>query len=187
MAAKIENLDERSPLATFHATVRSTASPADVYEILADPSTHVEWAGKQAPYAGFKLLSFDGSNGKASVGTTFGSTGAGTKNGSRTFHDRSVVTDATPPNTFAFITDSHLERKRRPTWEARFVHRYEVHSEGSGSRITYEGCVYPVNYRPYWLHPLMRQLARKMVNFYTTKHIANLALMAERMSSGRLN
>jgi len=179
------DLDQRAPIITVHASATSTALPEDVYEILADPSTHLEWAGKQAPNKAFKLLSFDGAKGLASVGTTFASTGANRKSGSMTFHDRSVVTEATAPSTFAFVTDSHLERKNRKTWEARFIHRYEVRSEGGGSRISYESRVYPVNYRPYWLHPLMRPFTRKMVKIMTTKHISNLSRMAEKLSSRR--
>src|SRR5260221_14521667 len=101
-----ENLDERSPIVTFHASATSSASPEDVYEILADLSTHVEWAGKQAPNKAFRLLTFDSSTGRASVGTTFASTGANSKNGGMIFHDRSVVTEATPPRPLAFVTDS---------------------------------------------------------------------------------
>ena len=183
MAAKIENLDQASPLVTFHASGVSTASPEDVYEILADVSTHLQWAGEQAPNRAFKLLTLDASKGRASVGTSWASTGANSKNGSMVFHDRSVVTEAAAPNKFAFVTDSHLERKNRKTWEVRFVHRYEVRPEGAGSRVTYEARVYPVNYRPYWLHPLMRPMTKKMVKIYAGKHIANLSRMAEKVST----
>jgi uncharacterized protein YndB with AHSA1/START domain len=183
MAAKIENLEDQSPIVTFHASATSTASPEDVYEILADPSTHIEWAGKQAPNKAFKLLTLDASKGRAEVGTTWASTGSNSKSGSMVFHDRSVVTEAAAPNRFAFVTDAHLERKRRKTWDVRFVHRYEVHSEGDGSRVTYEARVYPVNYRPYWLHPLMRPVTKKMVKIFAGKHMANLARMAEKVST----
>ena len=185
MAAKIENLEERSPIVTFHASATSTACPEDVYEILADPSTHIEWAGKQAPNKAFKLLSLDASKGVASVGTNWSSTGSNSKNGSMTFHDRSVVTEAAAPNKFAFVTDAHLERKNRKTWDVRFVHRYEVRSDGMGSLITYEARVYPVNYRPYWLHPLIRPVSKKMVKIFAGKHMANLARMAESVASSR--
>jgi len=191
MAAKIENLEERSPMVTFHASATSTASPKDIYEILADPSTHIEWAGKQAPNKGFKLLTLDCAKGPASVGTTWSSTGVNkvpptpsgvsraSKNGNMTFHDRSVVTEAAAPNKFAFVTDAHLERKYRPTWDVRFVHRYEVLPEGTGSRITHEMRGYRVNYRPYWLHPLMLPVTKKMAKIMSSKHVANLARMAE--------
>src|SRR5437660_3653620 len=111
MAARIENLEERSPIVTFHASATSTASPEEIYEILADPSTHIEWAGKQAPNKAFRLLTLDASKGPAAVGTTWASTGSNSKSESMIFHDRSVVTEAAAPNRFAFVTDAHLERK----------------------------------------------------------------------------
>jgi hypothetical protein len=181
----MKDLEQRSPIVTFHASGTSTASPEDVYEILADVSTHLEWAGKQAPNKAFKLLSLDASKGRAAVGTTWASTGSNSKSGSMTFHDRSVVTDAAAPNRFAFVTDAHLERKNRKTWDVRFVHRYEVQPEGAGSRVTYEARVYPVNYRPYWLHPLIRPVTKKMVKIFAGKHIDNLSRMAEKVASRR--
>jgi len=177
-------MDEPRPIIRFEATVLSKASPNVVYDILADPSTHLDWAGKQASRQDFRLLTLDAPKGVASVGTRFVSTGANSKDGSSTFHDESVVTEATPPSLFAFVTESHLERKHRKTWEVRFVHRYKVDAEANGSRITYTASVYPVNYRPYWLHPLMRPMTRKLVNIFTTKHISNLSRMAEKASAG---
>lgn len=177
-------MDQPRPIIQFEATVSSKARPNVVYDILADPSTHLEWAGNQAPRQDFRLLTLDAPKGPASVGTRFVSTGANSKDGSSTFHDESIVTEATAPTLFAFVTESHLERKHRPIWEVRFVHRYEVHPESDGSRITYTASVYPVNYRPYWLHPLMRPMTKKLVNIFTTKHISNLARMAEKASAG---
>jgi uncharacterized protein YndB with AHSA1/START domain len=175
-------MDEPRPIIRFEATVTSKASPDVVYEILGDPSTHLQWAGREAPRQDFRLLTLDAPKGLASVGTRFLSTGANSKDGSSTFHDESIVTEATPPSLFAFVTESHLSRKHRKTWEVRFVHRYEVHPNGVGSRITYTASVYPVNYRPYWLHPLMRPMTKKLVNVFTTKHISNLSRMAENVS-----
>jgi hypothetical protein len=176
-------MDEQRPIIRFEATATSKARPGVVYEILADPSTHLQWAGREAPRQDFRLLTLDAPRGLASVGTRFVSTGANSKDGSSTFHDESIVTEATPPSLFAFVTESHLSRKHRKTWEVRFVHRYEVHTNGDGSRITYTASVYPVNYRPYWLHPLMRPMTRKLVHVFTTKHISNLSRMAESRST----
>jgi hypothetical protein len=173
-------MDQPRPIIQFKATVSSKAAPNVIYEILADPSTHLEWAGKQAPRQDFRLLTLDAPKGTASVGTRFVSTGANSKNGSATFHDESVVTEATSPSLFAFVTESHLERKNKETWEVRFVHQYEVQPDGAGSQITYRASVYPVNYRPYWLHPLMRPMTRKMVQIFTTKHLSNLSRIAEK-------
>jgi hypothetical protein len=178
-------MSQGSPIITFEVSVTSKATPDAVYDVLADPSTHLEWAGEQAARNDFRLLTLDAPKGKAAVGTRFVSTGASSKDGSSTFHDESIVTEATAPSLFAFVTDSHLARKRRPTWEVRFVHRYDVTPDGAGSRIDYRCGVYPVNYRPSWLHPIMRPLTKQMVGKLVTKHMANLSEMAEKVSSHR--
>lgn len=173
-------MSPQQPIITFTATVRSAAAPGAVYALLANPVTHLEWAGEQAANKAFRLLTLDADGEPTTVGTTFVSTGAGDKGGAMTFHDSSTVTEATPSAAFAFTTDSQLLRKHRPTWEARFLHRYELNPEGAGTVITYVGEVYPQNYRPYWLHPLMRPATRMMVIRATRQNMENLARMAEK-------
>ena len=167
------------PIITFSATVRSEAAPAAVYELLATPATHLQWAGTQAPDKAFRLLTLDAGAGPAAVGATFVSTGAGDKSGSMTFHDTSTVTEATPSSAFAFETDAELVRKRRPAWHARFVHRYALQPAGTGTVVTYTCQVFPLNYRPYWLHPLVRPMTRRMIPRSMRKNMENLARMAE--------
>lgn len=173
-------MSPQEPIITFTATVGSAAAPGAVYALLANPPTHLEWAGEQAPNKAFRLLTLDAAGEPATVGTTFVSTGAGDKRGAMTFHDRSTVTEATPSTVFAFTTDSELVRKHRPTWEARFVHRYEVKPEGDGTVITYACEVYPQNYRPYWLHPVMRPATGIVVPRAMRQNLKNLARMAEK-------
>jgi hypothetical protein len=96
-----------------------------------------------------------------------------------TFHHRSVVTELSAPRVFAFTTASRLVRKHRPAWEARFEHRYEVASEPGGSRVEYTCDVYPPNYRPYWLHPLMRPATRVMVPRSIAANMRQLARVVE--------
>lgn len=170
----------QAPIITFAATVRSAAVPAVVYALLATPATHLEWAGDQAPNKAFRLLTLDAAAERATIGTRFVSTGAGDKRGAMTFHDRSTVTEATPSTAFAFTTDAELVRKHRPTWKARFVHRYELDHEGAGTVVAYTCEVYPLNYRPYWLHPLVRPATGMMVPRVMRKNMQNLAEMAER-------
>ncbi len=43
----------------------------------------------------------------------------------------------------------------------------------------YWGQGFPQNYRPYWLHPLVRPAARFMVPKFIAKDMNNLARMAE--------
>ena len=172
-------MDQGKPVIEFEASVTSAASPDVVYGVLADPSTHLVWAGEQATQS-FKLLTLEAPKGTATVGTRFTSTGGNSKDGSSTFHDESVVTEATAPSLFGFVTNSQLVRKHRKPWQVTFVHRYDVQRDGDVTRIGYTCRVYPVNYRPYWLHPVARPLTRVAVNKMVTKNLANLALMTEK-------
>lgn len=172
-------MSRQEPIITFRATVRSAAAPPAVYALLANPATHLDWAGDQAPDKGFRLLTLDTADAPAGVGTTFVSTGANGKSGAMTFHDTSTVTEASPPTVFAFATDAELVRKHRPAWHARFVHRYALEPEGAGTAVTYTCQVYPLNYRPFWLHPLFRPATGVMVPRMIRKNMENLARMAE--------
>jgi hypothetical protein len=173
---------QRRPVVTFEVAATSSASRETVYGVLADLSTHLQWGGEQSPDKEFKLLSLDAPKGHASVGSSFTSTGA---NGFKmTFHDHSVVTEAMPSSDFAFDTQSYLERQHRAAWEARFGHRYGIEPDGSGSRITYRCDVYPLNYRPWWLHPMLRPMTRRMVSRAMAKNLENLARMAETAPAG---
>lgn len=157
----------------------SAASPQTVYDTIADLRNHLDWSGERASSETFKLLSLDGPEGPAAVGTAFTSSGSA-DNG--TFHDRSEVTVASGPTTFVIETDSHLDRKRGKPWDAHFVHRYDIAPESEGSRITYTENIERVNYVPYWLHPLMRPLFKVYVNRADRKQLANLARLAEERS-----
>ena len=160
----------------FHATATSSAAPERVYDVLADVTTHLRWAGEEAPRKTFRLLTLEGPKGVGTVGTEFRSTGA---NGKEIFHDRSTVIEAVAPTAFAFETVSRLDRKHRRAWEARFVHRYELIPRGGGTLIDYTIGVWPINYIPYWLRPGMKQVTRTMVKALTRRHLANLATVAE--------
>jgi hypothetical protein len=160
-------------------SVTSSAPPSTVYETIADLRNHLDWSGDRASSETFKLLSIDAPDGPAAIGTAFSSTGAA-DNG--TFHDRSVVTEASSPTTFVIETDAHLDRKRGKPWEAHFSHRYDVAPEGEGSRITYTETIERVSYVPYWLQPVMRSLFKVYVNRVDRKQLANLARLAEERS-----
>jgi hypothetical protein len=104
------------PLRT-QTSATSKASPDVVYDTIADLRVHLEWSGERASSDTFKLLELEGPDGPATVGTTFTSSGAA-DNG--TFHDRSVVREASRPTRFTIETDSRLDRKRGEPWEAHF-------------------------------------------------------------------
>ena len=154
----------------------SKAAPDVVYDTIADLRNHLDWSGERASSDTFKLLSMDAPPGAAAVGTTFTSSGAA-DNG--TFHDRSVVTEASRPTSFVIETDAHLDRTRGRPWDAHFSHRYVVAPEGDGSRITYTETVERVNYVPYWLQPWARPIFKVYVNRADRKQLENLARLAE--------
>ncbi len=162
-------------------SVTSTAPPEVVYEVIADLRNHLVWSGERAGSDGFKMLTLNAPEGPAKVGTTFTSTGTAGKD---TFHDRSVVTEASRPHRFVIETDAQLERRRAKMWLVHFSHRYDVVPEGSGSRIVYTETAERVNYVPYWLKPGIRTLFRPWVNRADRKQLRNLARLAEERSSG---
>ena len=166
-----------------HPTVTSSASPEAVYDVIAELRNHLVWSGEMADDDGFKMLSLDAPEGPAVVGTAFRSSGTAEKD---TFHDRSVVTEAIRPSRFVIETDAMLERKSAPTWEAHFVHAYDITPEGTGSRIVYRETVERVNYLPYWLKPGIRTLFRPWVNRADRKQLRNLARLAEERSIGHV-
>ncbi len=157
-------------------TVTSKAPPQVVYDTVADLKAHLEWSGERASDDTFKLLALEAPDGTARTGTAFTSTGA---NFNGTFHDRSIVKEASPPSRFAIETDSRLERKRGKVWEVRFLHRYNIMAEGHGSRIVYTDTTQRMNYVPYWLQPWVRPLTRAAIHKADTKQLENLARLAE--------
>jgi hypothetical protein len=173
---------ETQHMITFATSVKSAASPEALYRVLADLRTHVEWAGRQAPDKNLRLLTLEAPPGSATVGTEFSSTGsAGDKD---TFHDHSVVSEAVPGRVFAFGTEARLDRRNGKTWRTHFTHRYEITSDGTGSRVSYTGEALRGNYRPYWLHPLLRPMTRLMVTRSMGKNLRNLARLAEDRPGG---
>jgi hypothetical protein len=161
-------------------SVTSAAPPDVVFETVADLRNHLDWSGERASSETFKLLSIEAPDGPAAIGTAFTSSGAA-DNG--TFHDRSVVTEATRPSSFVIETDAHLDRKRGKPWDAHFIHRYDVAPEGEGSRITYTETIERVNYVPYWLQPGVRSIFKVYVNRADRKQLTNLARLAEERAS----
>ncbi|HEX9410687.1 MAG TPA: SRPBCC family protein [Actinomycetota bacterium] len=123
----------RNPVLRFEA---SCPAPAEsVYDLLADLRSHLEWAG-QRQLETTRLLTLQAPPGSAGVGTEFLSTGSDGK--VARWSDRSVVTEATRPEVFEFVTEGRREGKpgSRP-WLSTAVHRYELASEPIGCRVTY--------------------------------------------------
>lgn len=106
-----------------------------VYDLLADLDSHLEWAGRRQNET-TRLLTLEAPPGPAGVGTEFFSTGSDGK--VARWSDRSVVTAATRPQVFEFVTEGRREGKAdsRP-WRSTAVHRYEITREAGGCRVTY--------------------------------------------------
>jgi len=162
------------PMLTFVADQECPATPEQVYAVLADLSTHVAWAGRDTgKHDGLFALESDVTT--AEVGTTWTSSG-GLRPDRNVFHDRSVVVEARPGEVLAFSAEARLDRWKKPEWQARFEHRYELVPSGSGTRVHYTCEVRPQNYRPYWLHPLMRPVTKRFMKRILLKpHLGNLA------------
>jgi hypothetical protein len=138
------------------------------------------WGGEQTGDRRFRLLTMDPVEGPAVRWTRFSSTGLSPMG---TFHDETVVTDATPPALFAFHTESVLERARRDPWRGTFDHRYTLETDGADTIIRYEVDLYATNYVPYWWRLPMRPMTRFMVGRTMTTCLRSLGRIAE--ASGR--
>jgi uncharacterized protein YndB with AHSA1/START domain len=161
-------------------TVRCSAPPEAVFEVIADLSAHLEWSGERASDDDFKLLNLSAPAGPAQVGTAFSSTGA---NFNGTFHDRSIVTAVDPPRTLVIDTDATLDRTHGRTWSVHFRHQYEIRPDGVGSRITYTDTIERLNYVPYWLQPWARPISRRVIQAGDAKNLENLAVLAQERAS----
>jgi hypothetical protein len=123
----------RNPVLRFEGTTQ--APPEALYDLLIDLQSHLEWAG-QRQLETTRLLTMGAPPGTAAVGTEFFTTGSDGK--VARWSDRSVVTEATRPEVFEFVTEGRRQGKpgSRP-WLLTAVHRYELAPEGSGCRVTY--------------------------------------------------
>lgn len=165
----------------FELTVGATsrASVESVYEVLADLRGHRTWAGeRQKPKT--RLLTVDAPDGPARVGTEFTTTGADPMG---RFTDRSVVTEATPPSAFEFVTEARLVTKRGRIADWTNVHRYELSSTADGCRIEYSVRVARISALPgalalFNVRPLAG-LVRKASAGVARRGVRNLAKAAE--------
>ncbi len=123
----------RNPVLRFEGSCRAPAER--VYALLADVHSHLDWAG-QRQLETTRLLTLEVPPGPAGVGTEFFTTGSDGK--VARWIDRSVVTEATSPDVFEFVTEGKREGKpgSRP-WLCTAVHRYEIVPNAGGCQVTY--------------------------------------------------
>lgn len=153
---------------------------ARIYSTLADLSTHTTWAGSMHAKKSFGLRTLDASAGPAVVGTEFRSTGDDPMG---SFSDRSVVTEATGPSVFEFVTEGHLAPNNhgKPVCDTRITHRFEMAPAGSRSTVTYRMHVSKWTNAPAVLRSAaLRPIARIAAKSYAKKMLHNLTTFAAR-------
>ena len=167
------------------AEVSTRASAETVYDVLADVGNHLRWAGEMQREKN-RLLSVDAPAGAAIVGIEFTSTGVAPEG---RYADRSVVTDASRPSVFEFVTEAHLEARKGKSADITYVNRYEIAVTSDGARISstirtvranaLPGPLAILNVRI--LAPLVRKESEKMIR----RGLQNLAAVAEERAGAR--
>src|SRR5260370_7139633 len=105
--------------------------PEDVYDILADLKTHLDWGGARQS-SDFRLLSLEAAPGPATVGTSFSSTGT-IPMSVRRWKDSSTVTVADRPRTFEVLTEERAGDRNAMT--ARYRPPYPSPAGPAGARL----------------------------------------------------
>lgn len=158
----------------------SSAPIEAVYDLLADIPSHLEWGGQQQKKR-YRLLSVDAPGGPAAVGTEFRTTGADAMG---EFADSSVVTEATRPRLFEFVTEARLTTKKGVVAEWTNVHRYELDPTDGGCRIAYSLRTLRISELPGPLAafnvPGLRAILLRVGGSNLRRGLRNLARMAER-------
>lgn len=159
----------------------AVAAPAEVvYDLLADVRSHLEWGGRMQRKKTFRLLSIEAPEGSVSVGSEFSSSGA---DGMGRFDDTSVVTEATRPSLFEFVTEARLSTKKGKVVEWTLVHRYEIDPRGQGCTVSYTARTVRINelVGPLALFnvPGLRVMIRSLARSNVRRGFRNLVKMSE--------
>ena len=169
-----------------HLEEASRAPAEVVYDLLSDIRTHLEWAGTRQPKEHFRLLSVEAPEGPASVGTEFTSTGADPMG---RFDDSSVVTGASRPGLFEFVTEARLSMKKDRLVEWTNIHRYEIAGHDEGCSISYMLRVVRISDLPgemaMFKIPGLRSLGLRISGSFARRGLRNLARLAEERAGAR--
>jgi hypothetical protein len=159
--------------------VPSTSSAQAVYDVLADLRSHLTWGGERQKRT-TRLLTVEAPDAQASIGTEFATTGVDPMG---RFTDRSVVTEATRPSVFEFVTQAHLETKKGKVADWTNVHRYDLAPTTEGCRIAYTIRITRISALPGMLAlfnvPALAGLVRKASEGLARRGVRNLARLAE--------
>jgi len=178
MGTREQQMDGRIDMPDLVVSAGAKVPPERIYATLADLSTHTTWAGTMHGKKNFGLRSLEASASPAVVGTEFRSTGADPMG---SFTDRSVVTEATGPSAFEFVTEGHLEPKKpgKPACDTRITYRFEIAPTGAGSTVVYRAHFSKWTNAPAVLRsPALRPIARMATKSYAKKMLRNLATYA---------
>ena len=165
----------------------TSRAPAEaVYDLLADIGSHLEWGGRRQPRKSYRLLSVEGPEGPATIGTEFRSTGADAMG---EFADSSVVTEAVRPELLEFVTEARLSTKKGKIVEWTNVHRYEIAAEPEGCRITYTVRILRISElsgaMAVFKIPGLRALGLRIGGSNSRKGLRGLARLAEERANAR--
>ena len=163
----------------------SSRAPAEVvYDVLAEVRTHLIWAGEWQK-KNTRLISVEAPEGPASVGTEFTTSGADPMG---RFTDSSVVTEASRPTSFEFVTEAHLETKKGKTADWTNVHRYELTRTLEGCRIVYTVTVTRISALPGMLtlfnSRILSGSVKKAAGSVGRRGVRNLARLSEERAGG---
>ena len=94
-----------------------------------------------------------------------------------------VVTEATRPSAFEFVTEAHLQTKKGKVADWTNVHRYELTPTSEGCRVVYTIRVTRISSLPGMLGlfnaPVLSGLARKAAAGVGRRGVRNLVALAE--------
>jgi hypothetical protein len=176
--AKAYGRDDRTVVIKGH----SNASPEDVFDLLSDLRSHLEWGGNRQ-YKMFRLLSLDAPATPAQVGDVFTSTGNIPMTSAKKGHweNTTTVTKAERPALFETRTEGRIPWSKGVAGEGTFDNRFEITPDGKGgSNVTYRAHQLRFLNPPWGLrYPLMREVTYRMwIPAWYRKGFKNMLKMA---------
>jgi hypothetical protein len=106
-----------------------------------------------------------------------------------TFNDTSVVTEATRPSLFEFVTEARLSTKKGKVVEWTLVHRYEIVPRGEGCDVSYTVRTVRISELPgplaFFNVPGLRAVITSVARSNVRRGFRNLVKMAEGRATAR--
>ena len=106
-----------------------------------------------------------------------------------TFNDTSVVTEATRPSLFEFVTEARLSTKKGTVVEWTLIHRYEIDPKGDSCDVSYTIRTVRISELPGGLRlfnvPGLRALLTGVARSNVRRGFRNLVKMSEQRATAR--